>query len=554
MKKVLAVALSLCMLLSCLAALAESPAGVYTFHEQINPFMAIDWTVTLNEDATYQISFTKPTGVTYTYTGNWEVKPDGAVVTGTPNESTADIEASFFHEDYSAAWLIDGDTITPKDYSAENAGGNEPMGGMPGPMGQQSGPSHPVSDVFPGALVGRTFAYDEVVAAFGFTVHWTLTFDTENTATLIAPNDMMGDSVYACTWKFDDGLIETKITEITKGQAPLASFLDAQNDYACQWVLTDADSAMVPLSLTEMDESSAPVQGGFPAGMLPGGMPGAQTASASNADFSGVAYANDSSAQVCDIYLPEGEGTHPVIVLVHGGGFMFGDQAMAIIQPVIQAGVANGYAVVSVDYRKSSEAVFPAALADVKAAVRFVRENAEQYGFDAEHIAVWGESAGAYLSLMTALTPEVAELNGNVEANAAQPSSVTALVDFYGPVQFSTMQEEAAAQGFNFGGNFECQFVGVSSLDDEKVAATYWETYADQLPEGYALKAWIQAGNADTNVPYTQSVNFADRLSALIGEENVSFGVLDGAAHEDSAFYTDENLAAVFSFLDACMK
>ena len=91
MKKVLAVALSLCMLLSCLAALAESPAGVYTFHEQINPFMAIDWTVTLNKDATYQISFTKPTGVTYTYTGNWEVKPDGAVVTGTPNESTADM-------------------------------------------------------------------------------------------------------------------------------------------------------------------------------------------------------------------------------------------------------------------------------------------------------------------------------------------------------------------------------------------------------------------------------------------------------------------------------
>ncbi len=551
MKKFLAILTALCMMLVFFGAFAESVSGTYTFHEQINPFMTIDWTVVLNEDGTYSIQFTKPTGVTYTYTGTWEVKPDGAVVTSTPNESTSDIEATFFHDDFSCAWLIDGETITPKDYNAESAGGPGPMGGMTGMPGAE-GPSHPVSDVFPGALVGRTFAYDEVVQAFGFTVHWTLTFDDDTTATLIAPNDMMGDSVYACSWKFDDGLIETRINEITKGQAPLADFFDAADSFFCQWVLTDADSSMVPLSLADSSNTAAPVQGGFPGGMP--GIPGNQGASASDADFAKVAYASNSSAQSCDIYLPEGEGTHPVIVLVHGGGFMFGDQAMAIIQPVIKAGVANGYAVVSVDYRKSSEATFPAAVADVKAAVRFVRENAAQYGFDADHIAVWGESAGAYLSLMTALTPDVEDLNGDVTENAGQSSAVTALVDFYGPVQFSTMQEEAAAQGFSFGGNFECQFVGVSSLADEKVNATYWETYTDQLPEGYSLKAWIQAGSADTNVPYTQSVNFAERLSAVIGEDNVQSSVLEGAAHEDAAFYTDDNLAAVFAFLDACMK
>ena len=548
MKKFLAILTALCMMLVSFGAFAESVSGTYNFHEQINPFMAIDWTVALNADGTYSIQFTKPTGVTYTYTGTWEVKPDGAVVTSTPNESTSDIEATFFHDDFSCAWLIDGETITPKDYNAESAGGPGPMGGMPG----AEGPSHPVSDVFPGALVGRTFAYDEVVQAFGFTVHWTLTFDDDTTATLIAPNDMMGDSVYACSWKLDDGLIETRINEITKGQAPLADFFDAADSYFCQWVLMDADSSMVPLSLADSSNTAAPVQGGFPGGMP--GTPSNQGASASDADFAKVAYASNSSAQICDSYLPEGEGTHPVIVLVHGGGFMFGDQAMAIIQPVIKAGVANGYAVVSVDYRKSSEATFPAAVADVKAAVRFVRENAAKYGFDADHIAVWGESAGAYLSLMTALTPDVEDLNGDVKENAGQSSAVTALVDFYGPVQFSTMQEEAATQGFSFGGNFECQFVGVSSLADEKVNATYWETYTDQLPEGYFLKAWIQAGSADTNVPYTQSVNFAERLSAVIGEDNVQSSVLEGAAHEDAAFYTDDNLAAVFAFLDACMK
>ncbi|MDE6202371.1 MAG: alpha/beta hydrolase, partial [Lachnospiraceae bacterium] len=177
-------------------------------------------------------------------------------------------------------------------------------------------------------------------------------------------------------------------------------------------------------------------EGGFPEGLPP--MEPGEMAEINGESEGNVAYADISESQTCDIYKPEGEGPFPVIVLVHGGGFLFGDQRMELILPVIETGVERGYAVVSVDYRKSAEAVFPAALADVKAAVRFVRANAETYGFDPEHIAVWGESAGAYLSLMTALTPEVEELNGDVAENTDYSSSVAALVDFYGPVEFYT--------------------------------------------------------------------------------------------------------------------
>ena len=271
-----------------------------------------------------------------------------------------------------------------------------------------------------------------------------------------------------------------------------------------------------------------------------------------------VAYATTSPAQVCDIYTPEGVEQAPVIVLVHGGGFAFGDQAMTIIQPVIKAAVANGYAVVSVDYRKSGEAAFPAALADVKAAVRFVKANAVEYGFDAEHIAIWGESAGAYLSVMTALTPEAAELNGDVADNGGVSSAVTALVSFYAPVEFWTMDDEYAALGnpdstFATDSSFESKFLGQAiGADKDKTYTTYWETYADQLPSD--LKAWIQVGNADKSVPYTQSQNLAERLSGYLGAENVQFGILDGAGHEDAAFYTDENLSAIFAWLDGFMK
>ena len=269
-------------------------------------------------------------------------------------------------------------------------------------------------------------------------------------------------------------------------------------------------------------------------------------------DLKNVVYAAASKAQVCDIYLPEGVEKAPVIVLVHGGGFMFGDQGMHVILPVIDKALEKGYAVVSVDYRKATEAVFPAALGDVKAAVRFVKAHAMDYGFDPEKIAVWGESAGAYLSLMTALTPDVAELNADVTDYAEIPSDVTALVSFYAPVEFYTLYEEAGKPD-SAASSFESKFLGQDiTADRDATYKTYWETYADSIPAD--VKVWIQAGDADSRVPHTQSVNFADRLKNHIPEENIAYSLIAGADHEDDLFYTDENLDAVFAWLDGFMK
>ncbi|MGM9604884.1 MAG: alpha/beta fold hydrolase [Faecousia sp.] len=279
---------------------------------------------------------------------------------------------------------------------------------------------------------------------------------------------------------------------------------------------------------------------------------GGQETDAPSDGLTNVSYASDSSAQVCDIYLPEAVEHAPVIVLVHGGGFMFGDQGMDILRPVIAKALEKGYAVVSVDYRKSSEAVFPAALADVKAAVRFVKAHALEYGWDAEKIAVWGESAGAYLSLMTALTPDVEELNGDVADNGDISSKVTALVSFYAPVEFYTMYEEAGKPE-SASSSFESKFLGQDILADQELTqTTYWETYAGQIPED--LKAWIQAGDSDQRVPCTQSINFAQRLTGYLEEGNVEHSILAGADHEDPLFYTDENLDAVFAWLDGFMR
>ena len=132
------------------------------------------------------------------------------------------------------------------------------------------------------------------------------------------------------------------------------------------------------------------------------------------------------------------------------------------------------------------------------------------------------------------------------------PSGVAALVSFYAPVEFYTMYDEAGKPD-SAAGSFESKFLGQDiTADKDATYTTYWETYKDQLPAG--LKAWIQAGDSDQKVPYTQSANFAQRLAGYLGEENVKHSIIPGADHEDDAFYTDENLNAVFAWLDDCMK
>lgn len=99
-----------------------------------------------------------------------------------------------------------------------------------------------------------------------------------------------------------------------------------------------------------------------------------------------------------DLWVPEGEGPHPVVVFVHGGAWAFGDRGDLLpaqdTSAVIDLLLAADLAVASIDYRLSREATFPAQLYDTKSAVRYLRRHADQLGLDSSRTAVWGESAG----------------------------------------------------------------------------------------------------------------------------------------------------------------
>ena len=106
----------------------------------------------------------------------------------------------------------------------------------------------------------------------------------------------------------------------------------------------------------------------------------------------------------------------------------------------------HGIAFVSVDYRLNSEAAFPAQIYDVKAAVRFVRAHAAEYGIDADRIAIAGTSAGAHLAAELAVTSGNKNLEGTVGGNLGYSSKVAACVDFYGPTNLLTMAPEMSTQ------------------------------------------------------------------------------------------------------------
>jgi len=268
-----------------------------------------------------------------------------------------------------------------------------------------------------------------------------------------------------------------------------------------------------------------------------------------------ISYAARSASQKLDVYLPAaGAGPFPVIVSIHGGAFMGLDKADEQVLPML-AGLERGYAVVSVNYRLSWEAVFPALVHDVKTAVRWVRANAGRYGFDPGRIAAWGGSAGGYLALMLGVTGGRTILEDLDEGYPDQSSGVQAIVDWFGPTDFLKMDEQLTAGGMPpFPGQ---EHSGENSPESLLLGAKITkipEKVVEANPETYihpqAAPALIQHGDRDPVVPVQQSIGMAEKLSLAIGSENAVLEVLDGAGHSGPQFETPENLDRIFAFLD----
>ena len=275
--------------------------------------------------------------------------------------------------------------------------------------------------------------------------------------------------------------------------------------------------------------------------------------------FLDIPYADLSPAQKLDIYLPdEGEGPFPVIVSLHGGAFMGCDKADMQVLPMLE-GLKRGYAVVAVNYRLSWEAKFPALVHDVKAAVRWIRANAQRYHLDPGKIAAWGGSAGGYLASMLGTSAGVEELEDLSLGNPDQPINIQAVIAWFGPTDFLKMDEQLAEGGMppqpgmehNGPNSPESLLLGeqITGIPD-LVRAANPETYITPAAPPF----FLQHGAQDDTVPVQQSINFASKLEQMLGKDRVKLELLEGAGHGDPQFETPDNVKKVLDFLDKHMK
>jgi acetyl esterase/lipase len=296
---------------------------------------------------------------------------------------------------------------------------------------------------------------------------------------------------------------------------------------------------------------------GRPGGHAPMPTPGVDfPVTTAIAQYEDLSYASVSPAQKLDLYLPTGNRPFPLILMVHGGGFMFGDKADPPSKCGIDDLLKHGFAVANVNYRLSGEAKAPAQIQDVKTAVRWLRAHAKEYTLNPEKFGAWGASAGANLVALLGTAIDVPTLEGAELGNPNQSSRVQAVVDWFGPTDFLQMDRQLIVLGFP--PSHDNPDSPESLLVDAPI-----QTRPDLVkavnPIPYvtpeAAPFLIEHGTNDSTVPYLQSKILSDALVAAAGVERVTFVPLEGASHGGGPqFWSPENVARVLDFLDQHLK
>ncbi len=222
---------------------------------------------------------------------------------------------------------------------------------------------------------------------------------------------------------------------------------------------------------------------------------------------------------------PDNEQPLPVIVYVHGGAWLAGDRAGGHRR--LADYVSSGeYAGVSVGYRLTDEAIWPAQIYDCKAAIRWIRGNAEKYNLDPNRIGVIGDSAGGHLVAMLGTSGGIEELEGDLGAHTDLGSNVQCVVDQFGPSDLLAMKDYPSQLDHDAANSPEGKLVGGRVSDKKEIATA-------ASPIAYVSRDdppfLIIHGNQDRIVPYNQS----ERLAAALKKAEVEcyFATVDGAGH-----------------------
>ena len=189
---------------------------------------------------------------------------------------------------------------------------------------------------------------------------------------------------------------------------------------------------------------------------------------------------HDGEALLGDAYLPKAAGKYPVVIAVHGGGWQGGSKASyRFLGPWL---AQRGYAVFSIDYRlvKPGRKMFPESVLDARAAVKFMRSRAGEFGVDPDRIALMGDSAGAHLAALVALGGEAFGEAYKDDPYAAVSAKVKALIPVYGVFDMAQQWDHDLLH--RPGDNIAENYLGAPPSVDRKL-------YFDGSPLSYAVKS-----------------------------------------------------------------
>lgn len=253
--------------------------------------------------------------------------------------------------------------------------------------------------------------------------------------------------------------------------------------------------------------------------------------------------------QMLDLYLPEeaSDKPLPLVIWIHGGAWFAGSRA----RPPIMYLVHKGFAVASIDYRFSQDAIWPAQIYDCKAAVRFLRANAAKYNLDPDRFGVGGDSAGGHLSAMIGTSGGVAELEGDL-GNPGVSSRVQAVLDWFGPTDITQIAQQSDSKSVikhDAPNSPEARLLGGPVAEKTELAHSANPiVYIDKSDPPFL----IMHGDSDHVVPLGQSVILAKAL--IDAGVETTMKTIPGADHEGRQFRTPESQQLITDFFTDKLK
>ena len=241
-----------------------------------------------------------------------------------------------------------------------------------------------------------------------------------------------------------------------------------------------------------------------------------------------------------DIYMPRGVEDPQLLVWIHGGRWLYRTKEDINTLALVE----EGFAIASIDFRLSVDEPFPAQIHDIKAAIRFLRANAETYGYEATRIGVHGRSSGGHLTSLVGVTNGVKELEGELGDHLDVSSDVQVAVSYFGASNLTTILDQSTPFGVMLRGPALALLLGgpmEATAELAELASPVFHVDAQDPP------LLLLHGDQDPQMP----INQAHELHGVYKEHElpVHLEVIHGAKHGTPEFFDAKRTELVAEFL-----